>query len=60
MRLIVLTIAFGAVSNILPLEVLRGAWILSIALQTFAVPPAAAGRIVLAAFGSGLADLAVF
>jgi hypothetical protein len=60
LRLIVLAIAFVTVSSILPLDVLRGARVLSIAFQTFRVPPAAAGRIVLAAFRAGLADLAVF
>jgi hypothetical protein len=60
LRLILLAIAFVAVANILPLEVLRGARVLSIALQTLRVPPTAAGRIVLAAFRAGFADVAVF
>jgi hypothetical protein len=60
LRLIMLAIAFVTVSSILPLGVLRGARILSIAFQTFRVPPTAAGRIVLAAFRAGFAGLAVF
>ena len=60
MRLILLAIAFVTISSILPLEVLRGARVLSIALQTFPVLPTAAGRIVLAAFRVGFADIAVF
>ncbi len=55
-----LAIAFIAISSILSLEVLRGARILAIAFQTFCVPPAAAGRIVLAALRGGLADIAEF
>ena len=54
-----LAIAFVTVSSILPLEVLRGARVLSIAFQTFRMPPTAAGRIVLAVFRAGFADLAV-
>jgi hypothetical protein len=58
--LILLAIAFITISSILPLEVLRGARVLSIAFQTFPVPPTAAGRIVLAMFRGGLAGIAVF
>ena len=54
-----LAIAFVTISSVLPLEVLRGARILSIAFQTFPVLPAAARRIVLAAFRGGLAGIAV-
>jgi hypothetical protein len=60
LRLILLAVAFITIASILPLEVLRGARILSVAFQTFCVPPAAAGRIILAAFRGGLADIAVF
>jgi hypothetical protein len=60
LRPILLAIAFVTISSILPLEVLRGARILSIAFQTFRVPPTAASRIVLAAFRAGFADVAVF
>jgi hypothetical protein len=59
LRLILLAIAFVTISSILPLETLRGARVLSIALQTFSVLPTAAGRIVLAAFRGGLAGVAV-
>ena len=52
--------AFVAVSRILPVEVLGGAGILSIAVETLAVSPAAPGRIVFATFREGLADIAVF
>ena len=55
-----LAIAFVAVANILSLEVLRRTWVLSIALKTFPVSPAASGRIVLAAFGGDLANIAIF
>jgi len=60
LRLILLARAFVAVSRILPVEVLGGAGILSIAVETLAVSPAAPGRIVFATFREGLADIAVF
>jgi len=60
LRLILLAIAFVAVANILSLEVLRGAWVLSTALQALPVSPAASGRIVLAAFRGDLANIAIF
>jgi hypothetical protein len=60
LRLILLTIAFVTKSSILPLEVLRGARVLSIAFETFPVPSTAARRIVLAMFRGGLAGVAVF
>jgi hypothetical protein len=59
-RLILLAIAFITISNILLLEVVRRPRVLSIAFQTLCVPPTAAGRIVLAAFRGGLADIAEF
>jgi hypothetical protein len=59
-RLILLAIAFIAISSILLLEVLRGARVLAIAFQTLCVPPAAACWIVLAAFRGGLANIAEF
>ena len=55
-----LTIAFITIASIFPLEVLRGPRILSIAFETLPMPPAASGRIVLAAFGRGGTDVAVF
>jgi hypothetical protein len=60
LRLILLAIAFITIASILPLEVLRGARVLAIAFQTLRMPPAAAGRIVLAALCRGLADIAEF
>jgi len=42
------------------MEVIRGAGILPVAVETFAVPPTAPGRIVLAAFREDVADIAVF
>jgi hypothetical protein len=59
-RLILLAIAFITIASILSLEILRGARVLAIAFQTFCMPPAAAGRIVLAALRGGLADIAEF
>jgi len=59
-RLGVIAIAFVTISSVLALEASGTAGILSVAFQAFAVPPAAAGRIVLAAFSVGFADLAVF
>ena len=53
-------VAFVTISNILALKVLGRSRILSIAFETLPVPPAAAGRIVLAAFGRGGTDVAVF
>jgi hypothetical protein len=58
--LILLAIAVITIASILLLEILRGARVLSITLQTLPVPPAAAGRIVLAMFRGGLTDIAVF
>jgi hypothetical protein len=58
--LILLAIAFVAIPSILLLGVLRGPWVLAIAIQTFCVLAAAAGRIVLAALRGGLADIAEF
>jgi hypothetical protein len=58
--LIFLTVAFRAVSNVFFLEALCAAWILSITFQTLSMPPAATGRIVLAVFRAGFADIAVF
>jgi hypothetical protein len=60
LRLILFAIAFVTISSILPLEVLWGARIFSIAFQTFPMPPTAAGWIVLAVFRGGLAGIAVF
>jgi hypothetical protein len=59
-RLILFAIAFVTISSILPLKVLRGARVLPDAFQTSPVPPAATGRIVLATFRAGFADIAVF
>jgi hypothetical protein len=59
LRLILLAITFVTISSIISLEVLGRARVLSIAFQTFSVPPAAS-RIVLAVFRGGLAGIAVF
>ena len=55
-----LAVAFVTISSILPPEVLRGARILSVTLQTLPVLPTAAGGIVLAVFRRGLAGIAIF
>jgi len=55
-----LTITPATISSIFAPEVLGRAGVLSITVQTLAVLPAAAGRIVLAAFRGDLADIAVF
>ena len=60
MRLVAVAITFVTILSVLALEALRIAGILPIAFQAFAVPPAAAGRIVLAASRFGFAGLAVF
>jgi len=58
--LLLRAIAFVTIPGIPPLEFFGGAGILLIAVQTFRVRPAASGRVVLASFRGGFADIAVF
>jgi hypothetical protein len=53
-------IAFIAVSGIPALVTLRTFWILGIAYEARAVPPAPTLRVVFAPFGLGFADITMF